>query len=280
MAGVPVSYKSILVYLDDGKSNFDRVDVAMQLALSHGAHLTGVSLLTLKPESLNTSSDKVTALESRRMAESLVESFANRAGAANISFDTMVIGGNSDESASGMAHHGRNADLIILAQPNPDSRNFTRMLDLSEEVILYSGRPILFVPYIGANRIPFKKALISWDGTPAATRAAYDAIPILKMTDEVTVLVVQSKKQLESKRDVQAEALSQSLKRHEIHAHVEKVLPGSSNVASIILNEVSQHDIDVLVMGGYGTPKLRQKILGGVTRSLLSAMLIPVLMAH
>ncbi len=275
-----MSYKSILVYLDDGKSNPDRVSAAVQMAESHGAHLTGVSLLTLKPESLNTTSDKVVALESKRMAESLVADFADRVRAANVSFDTIIINGNSDESASSMACHGRNADLIILAQPNPDSRNFTRMLDLSEEVILYSGRPILFVPYIGANRIPFKKALISWDGTPAATRATYDAIPILKMTDEVTVLVVQSRKQLESKSDVQAEALSQSLKRHGIYAHVRRVLPGSSNVANVILNEVSHHDIDVLVMGGYGTPKLKQKIFGGVTRSLLSAMLIPVLMAH
>jgi nucleotide-binding universal stress UspA family protein len=138
----------------------------------------------------------------------------------------------------------------------------------------------LFVPYIGANKIPFKKALISWDGTPAATRATYDSIPILKRTEDVTVLVVQSKKQLESKSDDQAEALSHNLERHGIHAHVDRVEPGQSDVASVILNEVSHHDIDVLVMGGYGTPTLRQKIMGGVTRSLLSSMLIPVLMAH
>ncbi len=278
--GASLSYKSILVYLDDGKSNSDRVSVALQMAASHGAHLTGVSLLTLKPENLNTTSDKVAALESKRMAEGLVADFAERAGAAGISFDTFTIHGNSDESAAGMARCGRNADLVILAQPNPDSLNFNRMLGLAEKVMLYSGRPILFVPYIGANRIPFVKALVSWDGTPAATRATYDAIPMLKMTGEVTILVVQSRKQLESKNDVQAGALSHSLQRHGVHARVESILPGSSSVANVILNEVSQHDIDVLVMGGYGTPKLQQKILGGVTRSLLSTMLIPVLMAH
>ena len=256
------------------------MDTAVQMAISHGAHLTGASLLTLKPENLNTESDKVAALESKRMAESLVADFADKATVADISFDTIVVNGNSDKSASGMAHHGRNMDLVILAQPNPDSRNFSRMLDLAEKVMLYSGRPVLFMPYIGANRIPFKKALISWDGTPAATRATYNAIPMLKMTDEVTVLVVQSKKQLETKNDVQAEALSQNLKRHQIHARVERIMPGSSSVTNIILNEVSHHDIDVLVMGGYGTPRLKQKIFGGVTRSLLSSMLIPVLMAH
>jgi nucleotide-binding universal stress UspA family protein len=275
-----VSYKSILVFLDDGKSNEDRVNAAISMAVSHGAHLTGASLLSLKPETLNTDNVDLAALESKRMAERLVKEFESKASMAGIEHDSLIVPGNSDESASKMAHHGRNADVIILAQPNPDGRNFTRMLSFAEEIMLYSGRPVMFIPYIGTNKIPFKKALISWDGTPAATRATYDAIPILKRTEEVTVLVVESKKQLESKSDEQAEALSRNLVRHGIHARVERISPGQATVASVILNEVSHHDIDVLIMGGYGTPSLRQKILGGVTRSLLSTMLIPVLMAH
>lgn len=275
-----MSYKSILVFLDDGKSNSDRIDAAITMAKTHGAHLTGAALQSLKPELLNSNDEKVTTVEANRMANRLIEEFKHKATDAGIDFDHIVISGNSDVSANTMAHHGRNADLVILAQPNPDGRNFTRMLSFAEEVMLYSGRPILFIPYIGANKIPFKKALISWDGTPAATRATYDAIPILKRTEEVTVLVVESKKQLESKSDEQAEALSRNLARHGIHTHVERVSPGEASVASVILNEVSHHDIDVLIMGGYGTPSLRQKILGGVTRSLLSSMLIPVLMAH
>ncbi|MCW8963616.1 MAG: universal stress protein [Gammaproteobacteria bacterium] len=275
-----MSYKSILVFLDDGKSNSDRMDAAIAMAKSHGAHLTGASLQTLKPENLNSDDEKLTALEAKRMAESLVKDFREKASRAELDFDSIIIMGKSHESANQMAHHGRNTDLIILAQPNPDSRNYARMLAFAEEVMLYSGRPILFIPYIGVNKIPFKRALISWDGTPAATRATYDSIPILKRTTDATILVVQSKKQLQSKTDVQAESLSLNLERHGIHSNVELVSPGTSSVASVILNEVTHHDIDVLIMGGYGTPTLTQKILGGVTRSLLSTMLIPVLMAH
>jgi nucleotide-binding universal stress UspA family protein len=275
-----MSYKSILVFLDDGKSNYDRVDAAINMAKSHDAHLTGAALQTLSPENLSSNDENVLAMEARLMADRLVEDFSMQASGAGIRYETVIIPGNPDVSANNMAHLGRNADLVILAQPNPDGRNFTRLNSFSEEVMLYSGRPVLFIPYIGANKIPFKKALISWDGTPAATRATYDAIPILKRTEDVTVLVVQSKKQLESKSDDQAEALSRNLERHGIQTHVDRVSPGQSNVASIILNEVSQHDIDVLVMGGYGTPTLRQKIMGGVSRTLLSSMLIPVLMAH
>ena len=83
-----------------------------------------------------------------------------------------------------------------------------------------------------------------------------------------------------SKKDVQAENLSVQLARHDITAKVLEVSPGDAYVASVILNEVSHLDIDLLIMGGYGTPTLKQKIMGGVTSSLLSTMLTPVVMTH
>jgi nucleotide-binding universal stress UspA family protein len=51
-------------------------------------------------------------------------------------------------------------------------------------------------------------------------------------------------------------------------------------VPDIIQNEVVENDLDLLVMGGYGTPNLQQKIFGGVTRTILSSMVVPVLMSH
>lgn len=275
-----MSYKSILVFLDDSKSNTDRVNVATAMAKSHGAHLTGAALETLIPETLDFSDEAVAERESKRMAESLVADFRVKAGDTGLDFDAITLPGSADISANKMAHYGRNVDLIILPQPDPDSRNYSRMLSFAEEIMLYSGRPILFIPYIGANRIPFKKAMISYDGTPAVTRAIHDAIPILKRTEDVTILVVESKKQLESKSDVQTDALSRHLARHGIHAHIARVSPGSNLVPTVVQNEIASRDIDVLVIGGYGTPGLRQKILGSVTRNLLGSMLVPMLMAH
>jgi len=275
-----MSYKSILVLLDDGKSNADRTDAAIELAQSHGAFLTAAALETLKPEDLDAVDEATVIAESMRKANSLVAEFREKADGAGIEFDAITVPGDVDLSANKMAHHGRNADLVILPQPNPDSRNFSRMLSFSEEVMLYSGRPILFMPYVGAKRIPFKQAMISYDGTPAATRAIHDAIPLLRMNENTEILVVESKKQLESKSDVQTDALSKHLERHGIRNHVARVSPGSSSVPTVIQNEVTNRNIDVLVIGGYGTPSLRQKILGSVTRNLLETMLVPVLMAH
>ena len=152
-----MSYKDILVFLDDGKSHNERVDMAIHLAKSHAARLTGAGLQTLRPEKLNTDDVKLAALKSRQMAESLATEFSAKAGAAEIDFEAIIIEGNPETSANKMAHYGRNSDLIVLGQPNPDSKNYLRMLGFAEEVMLYSGRPIFFIPYIGANKIPCKR---------------------------------------------------------------------------------------------------------------------------
>jgi len=275
-----MSYRSMLVLLDDSKCNTDRLDVAMSIAKSHGAHLTGVALETLKPQYMKSTDEHYIKAESKRVADSLVNDFMARSENAGIEVDGFTIEGNDDISAGKMAHHGRNVDLVILPQPNPDSRNYSRMLSFSEEVMLYSGRPILFMPYIGAKKVPFQKAMVSYDGTPAATRAIHDAIPILKRCNDTAILVVESQKQLESKSDVQADSLSKHLDRHGIHNHVSRVNPGRSLVPAVIQNESFNQDIDILVVGGYGTPSLRQKIFGSVTRNLLETMPVPVLMAH
>jgi len=88
-----LSYKSVLVFLDDGKSNADRAGAAISIAQSHGAHITGASLLTLRPEhvKINTS-DKVAELESRKLARSLVNDFSEKCTTAGIDFEVGLTG--------------------------------------------------------------------------------------------------------------------------------------------------------------------------------------------
>jgi len=122
--------------------------------------------------------------------------------------------------------------------------------------------------------------MISYDGTPASARAIHDAIPLLKRAKETTVLIVESQKQKESKSDVQTDELTKHLGHHGISIEVSRVTPGDALVSTVIQNEIVDRSIDFVVIGGYGTPSLRQKIFGSVTRKLLESMIVPVLMAH
>jgi nucleotide-binding universal stress UspA family protein len=272
--------KDILLFLDDGKSNPDRVNTAITLAKRHGASLTGAVLGSMKPFHAPNKDVKAVARMSERMADKTLEYFTAQAKEAQLEASSLTIYGDSAASAEKMAHYARNYDLVILRQPNPARDNFERMQTFAKQVLLLSGRPVYFMPYTGHKKTPVQRVLIAWDGTPSVTRTVHDAIPLLRKAREVCILVVESKKQQASKHEVLVESLVRHLQNHGIKACMRKVNPGNNSVSSVIQNHVTEHNVDLLLMGGHGTPTLKQKILGGVTTSLLSSMVVPVLMSH
>lgn len=275
-----MSIRDILLFLDDGESNTDRINAAIYLAKSHGARLTAAALASLKPRHAKVDDESAISRMGERLAQQLVEDFTAVASRADLKTSTIIIYGDGHSSANKMAHYARNSDLVMLHQPNPARDNFLRLQEFAQQVLLLCGRPVFFMPYIGANRIPFRKIMIAWDGTPAASRAVHDAIPLLAQAEEVIVLVVESKKQKHRKKDVLVSGLANHLANHDVNARTLQVNPGKNKVSSVVLNQIFDNDIDLLVIGGYGTPSLKQKIFGGVTQSILKSMVVPVVMSH
>lgn len=275
-----MSIRDILVFLDDGKSNADRVNASIYLAKTHNAKLTAAALSSLKPRHAPVEDDDAIARMGDRLAHQLVEDFTRVTELAGLSVKTIIIYGDAHSSANKMAHYARNSDLVMLHQPNPARDNYERLQEFAQQVLLLSGRPVFFMPYIGASKVPFKKIMIAWDGTPAASRAVHDSIPLLAKAKEVIILVVESQKQKHRKSDVLVAGLANHLENHDVQARTLLVSPGKNKVPTIILNQIVDNEIDLLVIGGYGTPSLKQKIFGGVTMSILSSMIVPVVMSH
>lgn len=275
-----MAYKDILVYVDEGASNEERVKTAFNMAKVHQARLTGITLSALKPSHLKVKESKAIKNICLKEAEKRMLEFAEQAKAEGVEADARIIKGNPGKAALQLAKIARNYDLVILRQANPKNCNHAIMEIVAEEVILLSGRPVFFMPYIGAHRIPCKKAMIAWDGTPAATRSVHDALPFLSNMEDVYILVVQEGKQKTAKGELLVDDLAKHLERHGTQASIRRVNAGTFNVPTVILNEIAENDIDIMVMGGYGTPSLKQKIFGGVTRTILSSMIIPVIMSH
>lgn len=275
-----MQYKDILVFLDDGVSNAERVNTAFALAKENEARLTGVTLAAMIPGHLKVSDEKTLMRMSEQAAEQRVQDFMSLAEGEGIEVGSRVIHGSEKSAARKMAQYARNFDLVILRQANPEKSNQAMVDQVAEQVILLSGRPVFFMPYIGAHRIPCKKAMIAWDGTPAAARAVHDALPMLAGLEQVMILVVQEGKQKTAKGELLVKDLAKHLGRHGVNAEVRRISAGTFDVPTVILNQIAENDVDLLVMGGYGTPSLKQKIFGGVTRTLLSSMIIPVVMSH
>ncbi len=279
-----MQYKNILIYLDQGASNVERVKTAVALAKVHSAQLTGVVVHALPTtrmmHKLGLGHGDELLQKARQDSEVVIQAFSQSMTEQDIAFDTRVIECKESHAPRKLARLSRNFDLCILRQANPDKPNADFISDLSEGVLFESGRPVFFMPYIGAHTIPCRKGIIAWDGSAAASRAVHDTLPLMEQMEEVVILVVDADK-VERNTDCEpGEDLSRHLLAHGIENKVNRVPSGGISTSTIILNEVSDSGADVLIMGGYGTAKLREMILGGVTRTLFETMTVPVVMSH
>jgi nucleotide-binding universal stress UspA family protein len=137
---------------------------------------------------------------------------------------------------------------------------------------------MLVVPYIQRNGLRLDRMLLCWDGSRSAARAAADALPFLRRGTLVEVVTVASEP---AKSDEMPGAdIAQHLARHGLTVELKRIVTAETDVANTILSHAADSSADFLVMGGYGHSRLRELVLGGVTRSMLEAMTVPVLMSH
>lgn len=170
--------------------------------------------------------------------------------------------------------NGRTADLVILGQRWSDYDGL-RYPDPAD-VVLDVGCPVLVVPRAGRFERIERHALIAWNGSREAARAVRDALPLLTLAAKVTVLAVNS----QSGGGEPGADIALHLARHGIAVEIDQSTAPDMDTAAVLLSCASDLGSDLIVMGAYGHARMRETILGGVTRSMLAQMTVPVLMSH
>ncbi len=284
-----MSLKDILVHLDVLPRSVTRLAVAADLAARFGAHLTGLAVLDMPPADVfygfpsafmdvQRAEEVIERLRDARIADAAtVETAFREALRVNgLNGEWRLIEGAVDEVVS---QHTRYADLVVIAQPDPEDRN-GRSPPLSARTLMTSGRPMLIVPYAGEFQALGTNILIGWDGSGEAARALNDSIPLLQQAKKVTVLAINPRPGIGGDGDVPAADIALHLARHGVKAEAAHTVATGISEGDALLSYVSDIGADLLVCGLYGHSPLRERAFGGVTRSLLTEMTVPVLMAH
>ncbi len=180
--------------------------------------------------------------------------------------------GNTPNAVARLA---RNFDLTITVQPEGSDQSGSALM--IEGVLFHAGRPLLILPYIHRGPAKLGKVIVAWDGGAAAARALSCAMPLLKRAGRVEVVTMIDPRR--SVSDLPGFDVTRNLARHGISAEL-KTLPRGDDVGALILSYAADENADMLVMGGYGHSRLREFVLGGATRTILSSMTLPVFMAH
>ncbi|TFW33864.1 universal stress protein [Massilia horti] len=277
-----MSYKTILVHADRSEHAPGRIRFAAALANSEDAHLigaavTGVSRFLYQEAGLDIEQSVVTGYLQRmdEVARQGAEQFVTLVRAAGVrSFEPRTV---ADDAEGALVRLSRFADLIVLSQTDPKQPDTDGTRGLPEYVVLGTARPVLLVPHAGEHGRLDGKALVAWDGSLAATRALAQALPLLRRAS--AVLVVQFNPGIQVDLALQGADMLAWLGRHGINATVE-ALPRAIDTGNALLSLAADRQASLLVMGAYGHTRFRELIVGGVTKTVLENMTVPVLMAH
>jgi nucleotide-binding universal stress UspA family protein len=278
-----MAYKEILVVFENSASAAQRVAPAAALAAACGARLTGF-FATGYPIStaygdLSGAPQLIEAyMEAQRAEAGAAETaFRQALGAAKLTGDWVYREAEATGSAVALAALH---DLVVVGQPNPDSALGGAFGLSPEEIVLAAGRPVLVVPYAGNFAALGRRVMIGWNRRREAVRALYDAMPLLERAESVTVIEVDPDEPLLSEPVVSAADLAAALTRRGIRAAGETQTAGDLNVDDLLLSRAADLGADLLVMGAYGHSRLREYVLGGVSRGVFRQMTLPVLMSH
>jgi nucleotide-binding universal stress UspA family protein len=170
-------------------------------------------------------------------------------------------------------------DLVVLGQPNPDAGVGSVFGLRPQEIVLGCGRPVLVIPYAGDFADIARRVLVAWNGSREAARALHDAMPLLEGTEAV-VIEIDPPAAGAGPPTVAAAAVAAALTRRGISATAETTTAGDIGVENLLLSRAADLSADLLVMGAYGHSRLREFVLGGVSRGIFRHMTVPVLMAH
>lgn len=150
----------------------------------------------------------------------------------------------------------------------------------AESLIFESGRPVIVLPEskTWSRRVGIDTVIVAWDFSRNASRAVFDAMPILKKAKRVYILTVTNEKKIDTKRS--GAELAKYLAGHGVNVSLDVVDAAGRRVDEVFAAQVALRDANLLVMGAYGHSRLRELVLGGATRAVLSQPIVPTFLSH
>ena len=299
-----MAMKTILVPIPDTAVDTAAIEIALMVAKAVTGHVEGLYIET--PAPITTRTGRLGGYQATRdvglapAAQLAQEEFARAAEAreraaerARAEFQRICAAHGvpvcapdaSDPvpSASWRQTEGSYASAVtmrapaydVMVVPNPSTTTPAR--EIAEHTLLETGRPVLLSP-ARPESDPSSSAMIAWSPSLQAWRAVAAAVPLMATARRVEIVSVGEDEAAvaESRADV-----IRYLGWHGITATARHVKPFSRSIGDTLLHEASEAGIGMLVMGAYSHSRVRELLLGGVTRHVLSNVAVtPVLMAH
>lgn len=288
--------RRLLVHVGDNDLDEALVRFAARLATQHDAELQAVHSVEpfslgayLSPEAAMTAAEVNQQLAREREARAR-ERVQSASGAAGRAVEFRAPGGDPLQA---LMAHTRTSDLALLIAPGAgDDDGLTARF--ASQLVVGAGCPLLFIPRAALEAACGTRILVAWADTRESARALRDALPLLRRASAVELLRFGPQRDDSAGGTDPLEAVAAYLAAHGVQARcavrvlrdvpfAERMLVPNAvdaSIAELLLSHAADSNADLVVMGGYGHARAFELVLGGVTRTMLASMTVPVLMSH
>ena len=278
-----MALRDILIHIDSSPATVARLDFAIRLAKAHDAHLVAVYVVAIAPIHQYTEADlgpELIEAHDRFMRESAEEAkrqFDEKIASADIAAEWRQVEGAVPEM---VVLNARYVDLTILGQRVPGRLDAGAAPELPDHVVVDVGRPAIVVPYEGAPDTVGKRILLAWNASRAAARACNDALPLLQAADEVRIMIINPEQGIMGHGELPGDDVATHLARHGVKGEVVEVTANRTAVADELVTQCDAFSADMMVIGSYGSFRLRELVFGRTTRQILEKMTVPVFVSR
>lgn len=277
-------FKTIVAIIQSERDVARVLDVAIPFAERHQSHLIGVHAEALAmPYTTAVGFPDTEFIQAnselcKERAEKIQKAFLNRIETSGVSFEWRSFESFSGDSALSGVDSARCADLVIVSQAAPDAKD-SLAADI-DSLIYEAGRPVLVVPHSAPLISTFRHILIAWNGSREAARAAFDALPFIIEAEQTEILVVDPVETASQSSDAAGAEIAAAFARHGAKVSVSVQDSRGHTVDAVIHQKIVETGADLLVMGAYSHSWLREFLFGGVTRSVLQAGDVAILLSR
>lgn len=281
-----MALKDIMVFVDPTLEGDRRLRLAAELSRRHAAHLIGVYVVSERldrdPADAYTRGEKAiqSVIRRYRVAEEHAaidagRRFTDLVMKHDVAAEFRVV--RTNDASRNIVLNSLHADLVVVGHNAPHGLPQDW---LPEHVLLASGVPVLVVPNDWQTDAIGERIVIAWNASKEARRAVADALPLLTKAKFVTVLVVDPGKSGQRHGEEPGVDIARHLARHGVPVEVEQVASGGIPIADVILSHATKRAADLLAIGAYSHARSAEIVLGGVTRTILKQMALPVLISR
>ncbi|NTJ11171.1 universal stress protein [Rhizobium lusitanum] len=277
-----MSIKTVLCILDVNQFKND-LKGAVDFCQTHGAHLTAliVSMGGTPPHSAYDALSITKLNERQREIDSLTEKAADIRSqlSGNIaSFDVQEVYTEFPWADEDIADRALYADLVLIGPQA--ARNEELQQRVIDGALFQSPTPVLVNASGKTLQFASKVILLAWDSSEEAARAARQSIDLLQAAGKVHVTIVDPLAPQSVNGKQPGADIAVFLARHGVNVGVDCIASGGRLVDETLRQHAVDIGADIIVMGAYSHLRLRERLFGGVTRSMLEDSDIPLFLAH